>query len=720
MARPSPSDRPSVKPGVEKLEDRTVPNTYWVTNTLDAGAGSLRAAVAAANSHPGADDIRFKHSAEGTITLASELLVTDAVDIDGPGAGKLTVSGGGTTRVLNIAAGVTASIEDLTVANGKVTGADGGGILNAGTLTLDDVVVSGNTAVRTGSFPSFAGGFGGGILNTGTLTLKDSLISGNSAPLGLGGGVVNGTTTVAGTLAVRNSTISGNSASTGGGLENRKGTATIDDSLVANNTCVGDGAGVRSERGTTLTITDSTVSGNSASGFGTGGIASGATLTVRDSLIAGNKSAAAGMYLFGSGAVLISRSVIRDNGPSATSGSGVGGIWSFSSTTVAIEDTDIRNNTGGIAGGIGFGSFALTRSTVRDNAGTGMRVSSATVTESTISGNTGTTYGGIFAYYQLDLIRSTVSGNTATPPTSPYGAPTLGVGGVATSGGHIVNSTISGNTVAADNIRRATGYFGNVLGDAVGGVFALPGLVFPGGTAPTLSIDNSTIAFNRVTNAQPDVRATGGVGVGPSFSFTFYGYTYSYSTETDVRNTIIARNTSNVGGPDVTGAFVSGGHNLIGVLTSAASGFVASDLRGTAANPLDPKLRPLAYRGGLTQTHALMPGSPAINAGDNAGAPATDQRGHARIAGGVIDIGAYESGVSGDDDRDDRGDDDRSGPSSVVTVGGGPGAVSVSAASLFAVPDFPDGRPRIWFLRAAGDRTGTLEADWRGTHTSPV
>ena len=697
MARPAPSDRPSVKPGVEKLEDRTVPNTYWVTNTLDAGAGSLRAAVAAANAHPGADAIRFKQPAWGTITLASELLVSDAVDIDGPGAGKLTVSGGGATRVLNIAAGVRATVEDLTVANGKVTGTLGGGILNAGTLTLENSVVSGNAAVRSGP-PTFAGGRGGGIENTGTLTLKRSTVTGNS------------------------------STQDGGGIHNAgAGVVVIDQSTVSGNTCTFDGAGIRSERGTTLTITDSTVSGNSASAFGTGGIASGATLTVRDSLIAGNTSAAAGMYLFGSGAVLISRSVIRDNGPSATSGSGVGGIWSFSSATVAIEDTDIRNNTGASAGGLGFGSFALTRSTVRNNAGTGLRVSSATVTESTISGNTGTTYGGIFAYGQLDLVRSTVSGNTATPPASPYGAPTLGVGGVALSSGHIVNSTISGNTVAADNIRRATGYFGNVLGDAVGGVFALPGLVYPGGTAPTLSIDNSTIAFNRVTNAQPDVRAAGGVGVGPSFSFTYYGNTYSYSTEADVRNTIIARNTSNVGGPDVAGAFVSGGHNLIGVLTADASGFVASDLHGTAANPLDPKLRPLAYRGGRTQTHALMPGSPAINAGDNAGAPATDQRGHARVVGGVIDIGAYESGVGGDDDCDDRNDrdrdrddDDRGGRSSAVTVGGGAGAESVSAASLFAVPDFPDGRPRVWFLRAAGDRTGAPETDWWGTHTSPV
>lgn len=714
MARPVPSDRPSVKPGVEKLEDRTVPNTYWVTNTLDAGAGSLRAAVAAANAHPGADDIRFKQPAWGTITLASQLLISDAVDIDGPGAGKLTVSGGNATRVFNIAAGVTASLEDLTVANGKVTG-NGAGILNLGTLTLDDVTVS---------------------------ACKSSLF---------GAGIANGDATTAGTLTVRDSLLTGNTAGTaGGGVGNARGTVVIDKTVVSNNVCVGDGAGLANAFGPTiLTVTGSHVVGNVATGFGTGGIASyGQAFTLLSSEVAGNKSAAAGIYLFNAGTpstVLIRDSDIHDNAGS------VGGIWSdyFSNngSVIRIEGTQIRNNTGrsygGIRGGgayritdsaisgntgesvggvLAFQQLTLTRSTVSGNTGGVGGVSSfgpTTIVESTISGNTGTYIGGISAY-DLDLVRSTVSGNTATPVASPYYPATLGVGGVAVSSGRIVNSTISGNTVAADNIQRATGYFGNVLGDAVGGVFVRPGLVYPGGTAPTLSIDNTTIAFNRVTNARPDVRAAGGVGVGPSFSFTFYGNTYSYATEADVRNTIIARNTSNVGGPDVTGSFVSGGHNLIGVLTADASGFVASDLHGTAASPLDPKLRPLAYRGGPTQTHALMPGSPAINAGDNAGAPATDQRGHTRILGGVIDIGAYESGVSGDDDRDDRGDDDRSGPSSVVTVGGGPGAVSVSAASLFAVPDFPDGRPRIWFLRAAGDRTGTLEADWWGTHTSPV
>ena len=87
------------------------------------------------------------------------------------------------------------------------------------------------------------------------------------------------------------------------------------------------------------------------------------------------------------------------------------------------------------------------------------------------------------------------------------------------------------------------------------------------------------------------------------------------------------------------------GNNLIGA-TDGSSGWVGSDLTGTVAQPLNPLLAPLANYGGPTNTMALLPDSPAINAGSNALLPAgitTDQRGFNRIAGGTVDIGAFES-----------------------------------------------------------------------------
>jgi hypothetical protein len=596
---------------LDPLEHRYLLSTFFVNNTNDSGTGSLRQAVLDANSHAGADTIKFKQSAEGTITLASQLTLTGDTEIRGPGADALTVSGGGLTRVFRIETGATVTIEKLKIANGSVSGPEfGGGIQNLGTLTLKDSVITGNLATVRG----------GGIENTGTLTLRKSSVTANRA------------------------------TNSGGGLHNAgAGIAVIDRSTISDNTCISDGAGIRSEVGTSLTITDSTISGNSASGFGTGGIASGATLTIRDSLIAGNTSAAAGIYLMGfssGGDVLISRSTIRDNGPNGTSRSGVGGIWSYSAGKIRIEDTIIRHNTGSGAGGIwGYGKMEIVNSTIAQNDGGGISaLQSATVVDSTISGNTGVTFGGVSAY-QLDLIRSTVSGNTVIPLNGSYSA----VGGVSVANGHIQNSTISGNVVAADQMQVYHGYFGDV-GDATGGVFARAAL---DGSAVT--IENSTIAFNRVANAPADIRTSGGVAVAQPFSFTgYYGDTYAYSATASVRNTIIARNEANIGGPDVFGAFESTGHNLIGVLGPDATGFVSSDLRGSAAIPLDPRLMPLANNGGPTRTHALRQNSPALNAGDNTGAPTTDQRGKKRISHGTIDIGAYEAKFDHDDDHHDN------------------------------------------------------------------
>src|SRR6516162_8976066 len=80
------------RPALEMLEERCVPSTLTVTNTLDSGAGSLRAAIDGA--HNG-ETIVFAPSLDGrTITLTSgELLIRHDVTIAGPGAGELTVSG---------------------------------------------------------------------------------------------------------------------------------------------------------------------------------------------------------------------------------------------------------------------------------------------------------------------------------------------------------------------------------------------------------------------------------------------------------------------------------------------------------------------------------------------------------------------------------------------------------------------------------------------------
>jgi hypothetical protein len=280
------------------LESRTVLSTWTVLNNSDHDPGSLRAAIASASN---GDQIIFDPALNGeTITLTTgELLVNQSLTITGPGSDQLTVSGNQASRVLEIPAHNTVSLSGLTISNGRVVHG-GGGILNAGTLTLTSATVAENVTIGDDI------DFGAGIYNSGTLTVQNSVLTGNYArgvppgfvgfEAGFGGAIYNDNT-----LTVTNSTLSNNTASGGAGIFNDLGpiggipphrlpsVATVRNSTIAGNWSY-EAAGGIFTTGTQLTVSNSTIAGNTSSGADRSGgilVQEGAA-NLGNSIVAGN------------------------------------------------------------------------------------------------------------------------------------------------------------------------------------------------------------------------------------------------------------------------------------------------------------------------------------------------------------------------------------------------------------------------------------------------
>jgi hypothetical protein len=210
--------------------------TITVTSTADSGAGTLRDAISLAA--PG-DTINFNLTYPTTINLSSDLTIFSSINIVGPGANQLAISGQNSTEVLYVTGGAVVTISGVTIENGSAM--MGGGIMNfASNVTLTDSAIVGNTAASSN---------GGGIFNfdQATLTLNRTTVSGNTAA-GTGAGI--GSYQFS-TLTLINSTISGNTAANGGaGIISDNSTLTVINSTIANNTANVPGGGVVNSNGT--------------------------------------------------------------------------------------------------------------------------------------------------------------------------------------------------------------------------------------------------------------------------------------------------------------------------------------------------------------------------------------------------------------------------------------------------------------------------------------
>jgi uncharacterized delta-60 repeat protein len=247
--------------------------TIIVTNANDSGAGSLRAAVAAAEA---GDTVVFK-AGLGTIALASEIVPVTSVRIDGGIAGT-TISGNHACRLFSVSSGGSLTLRNLTLTGGNgiqsgVPGSSGGAIYNDGTLTLTGCILSGNSVSASG----------GAIWSGHTLTMTQCTVSGNAATAGA--------IQVGGTATLTQCTFSGNVASTpglGGGALVNTGTTTLIQCTLSGNQSSQGGAIYNSVRAT-VNLIHSTLSGNSASNSG-GGICRSllGTVTLTNTIISGN------------------------------------------------------------------------------------------------------------------------------------------------------------------------------------------------------------------------------------------------------------------------------------------------------------------------------------------------------------------------------------------------------------------------------------------------
>lgn len=343
----------------------------------------------------------------------------------------------------------------------------------------------------------------------------------------------------------------------------------------------GSGRAMRVPGGVVATIEGLRITGGSAYGEG-GAIINSGTLTIRHSDIERNAAySSMGGGVFNASGTL----TVTDSTFSMNSAGGGGGIYNYTGTVSVTGSLFVGNSA---AGGTSSGGAIANQGGV------------VTVTTTTFLENSADARGGaLFNQYggTLNISRSTLSDNEAS-----YTG-----GGIYSHAGtlRLLNSTVSGNSSMEG-----------------GGIYFEQGNV--------IEITNATLTGN--------VAQSRGGGIACGYS----------SAQTTVNNSIIAGNSADYAPefyfPSSLPGALSGSNTLIanGSGQSALADGVNGNLVGTAADPIDPMLGPLADNGGPTLTCALLDGSPAIDAGDDAlSAGSTDQRGRARIFG-TVDIGAFE------------------------------------------------------------------------------
>jgi hypothetical protein len=602
---------------------------FVVSTEIDGADGnyefgflSLREAIKLANDNPLPDRIVFDptlvaqspqfsmNASSLAIDETADMRIRTSMVIEGPGSGLLTLDGAGLFHPLlpfqgprrfftiddaNAGTVIDVEIRGLSLID-ATTGEAGGAILSRENLTLEDMAFVNN---HTTTFDPLLTGVlatglhGGAIYQDGAaLTINNSTLTGNytDAPSSDGGGLfaINATVNFFYNTLSGNTTLQGSSR--GGGMAIKNSTlAAAEMSIIGNATNAGlsDGGGVYVES-SNVVFEESAFGGNST---------------------AGSNSEGGAVYVAGatSQVAIEKNSTLSLNRTTGTQSSG-GAAYVAGGTLTINNSALIQNSTtgptsfgGAAAAGVG-GILSLSGTRVIDNTTSGVGSHGGGLAN--LSGN-------------INVRDSLITGNRVIQAQSKGGGVFSDTNLAGTQTTTIVNSTISGNTASLQG----------------GGLFNADGLT---------DIRHSTIT----NNSTPFLNVGNGIAS--------WG---NAATQTRVESSIIAGNAGAAAGTgsDVdfidaqfVNSFQSLGYNVIGTGNALAKFNQSGDKIGIT-NPL---LGPLAANGGLTATHALLDGSPAINAGKpsfNASSFSppltTDQRGtgFARVLGGRIDAGAFES-----------------------------------------------------------------------------
>jgi hypothetical protein len=573
-------------------------------------AFSSSGAVFRVNQH---NDSIYPSSLRGAIIAANSAASYNVIVL-GEGVYKLSISGADEDHAargdLDITGG---SLTLLGQGSNTIIDATGLGdrvfhIFPTAKVTMVGVVIKGGLALSVYAQLSD----GGAIYNAGTLSLKNCIISGNASFQasdlldvvgGHGAGIYNeGSLSMSGCIVRENFSGRGNPGGNGGGIYN-PGIATIRKTKFISNSAGN---------------ADSTFSG--AWGGNGGGIFNGGTMLLTECTLSENVS--------GSGSDGRLRWELGLPVSAEAGGPGGNGAGIFNQGNLKLSSCTLDHN---VAGRAGNGSDTAP---LRASGGIGG------------SGGSGGSGAGLFNSGTAILETCTISENRCGKGgAGGLGVPQGGAGGAGGNGAGIYNVNVLKLTscTVSSNFCGAGGAGGpgtltwftqspNAAGGR-GGDGGTGGGIYNAENGATAELGNSLIGFN--------FAALGGAG-GAAFPPNSIPGAGSPGTPGDA--------------PCLCGAFNSQGFNLVSD-SSGSLGFtngVGNDLVGNSDFPIDAHLGPLQNNGGFTQTHALLPDSPAIDQGVDFGA-LFDQRGHRRSqddlsivnqpGGTGADIGSFEADV---------------------------------------------------------------------------